>query len=176
MTKSWTEVFDLGDTESSSDGPGREAEEPSGSGFFGRLRESLSASRKALSEEVSASLTDNLADADWERLEEALILADVGAATTAKVVGELETEVTGGRVAGADAVRERLIELLAGIAETGEMRIALRERPAVLMVCGVNGTGKTTTIGKIAWHLSNELGLSVVLAAATPSAPLPSSS
>ena len=59
------------------------------------------------------------------------------------------------------------IELLAETAAgDGDSRIAIRERPTVLMVCGVNGTGKTTTIGKLAWHLQRELGLSVLIAAA----------
>ncbi len=69
-------------------------------------------------------------------------------------------------MAGGAAARERLIELLAGVAETGEAKIDLTSRPAVIMVVGVNGSGKTTTIGKIAWHLQRELGLSVIVAAA----------
>src|SRR5581483_8288163 len=60
----------------------------------------------------------------------------------------------------------RLTELLAGIARTGEDKIDLRPQPTVLLVAGVNGTGKTTTVGKLAWHLSKELGRTVVLAAA----------
>jgi fused signal recognition particle receptor len=173
VTRSWDEAIDLGPEARGADvapADDREgiAEQGTGqprSGFFRRLRDSLGASRRALTEEISASLSETLADSDWERLEEALILADVGAATTAKVVGRLEQEVTAGQVSGQAAVRERLVELLAEIATAGDARIALRERPAVIMVCGVNGTGKTTTIGKIAWHLQKELGLSVVLAA-----------
>ena len=135
--------------------------------MFRRLRESLSRSRRALSDEISASLFDRIDEQTWERLEEALILADVGAPTTAEVVGGLEREVESGAV-GADgsAIRQRLIEMLAEIAATGERRIDLSGEPAVLLMVGVNGTGKTTTIGKIAWHLSNEFGLGVVLGAA----------
>jgi fused signal recognition particle receptor len=167
VTRSWRDAFDLGDggPPAEVDPGGDQAAEGSGPGFFGRLRQSLSASRKALSDEVTASISDSLDDADWERLEEALILADVGAATTAKVVGQLESEATAGKLRGPGAARERLTELLAEIAETPQMRIALSQRPTVIMVCGVNGTGKTTTIGKIAWHLQRELGLSVVMAA-----------
>jgi fused signal recognition particle receptor len=131
-----------------------------------RLRESLSKSRRALQAELSSSLFERLDDEAWERLEEALILADVGARTTANVVGRLEAEVDAGSVAGADAVRERLVELLAEVAGPGDAGIELSSRPAVVMVVGVNGTGKTTTIGKLAWHLRNELGLSVIVAAA----------
>jgi fused signal recognition particle receptor len=135
-------------------------------GVFKRLRESLSKSRQALSEEISASLFDRIDDETWELLEEALILADVGAPTTAAVVEKLEHEVEAGTVpADGTAIRDRLIEILAEVAATGRAPIDLSAEPAVLMMVGVNGTGKTTTIGKIAWHLSKEMGLSVVLAA-----------
>ena len=136
-------------------------------GVFKRLRESLSKSRQALSEEISASLFDRIDDETWELLEEALILADAGAPTTAAVVERLEHEVEAGTVAADGvAVRDRLIEILAEVAAVGRAPIDLSAEPAVLMMVGVNGTGKTTTIGKIAWHLSQEMGLSVVLAAA----------
>ncbi len=131
-----------------------------------RLRESLSKSRRALQAELSSSLFEQLDDEAWEQLEEALILADVGARTTADVVRRLEAEVDAGSVGGAEAVRERLVELLAEVAGQDEAQIDLSSRPAVVMVVGVNGTGKTTTVGKLAWHLRNELGLSVIVAAA----------
>ena len=131
-----------------------------------RLRESLSKSRRALQAELSSSLFEQLDDEAWERLEEALILADVGARTTADVVRRLEAEVDAGSVGGAEAVRERLVELLAEVAGPDDARIELSRRPAVVRVGGVNGTGKTTTIGKLAWHLRNELGMSVIVAAA----------
>ena len=83
------------------------------------------------------------------------------------MVERLEHEVDAGTVAAdGEAVRERLIEILAEVAATGRKQIDLSGEPAILLMVGVNGTGKTTTIGKIAWHLSKELGLSVVLAAA----------
>jgi fused signal recognition particle receptor len=131
-----------------------------------RLRESLSKSRKALQAEISSSLFERLDDETWERLEEALILADVGARTTADVVGRLEAEVDAGRIGDGPAVRARLVELLAEVAGPQDSGIDLTSRPAVIMVVGVNGTGKTTTIGKLAWQLRNERGLSVILAAA----------
>ncbi len=64
------------------------------------------------------------------------------------------------------AVRDRLIEIVAEVAATGRAPIDLSAQPAVVLMVGVNGTGKTTTIGKVAWHLSQEFGLSVVLGAA----------
>jgi len=133
---------------------------------FRRLRENLRKTRQALRSEIQATLFEDLSDASWERLEEALIYADVGAQTTAKVVERLEQEANAGGITGGEALTHRLTELLAEIARTGEDRIDLTRRPAVILVAGVNGTGKTTTVGKLAWHLSRELGLSVVLAAA----------
>jgi fused signal recognition particle receptor len=135
--------------------------------FFKRLRSNLSKTREALGAEVKATLLDGDVDEEtWERLEEALIMADVGASTTARVVGELEQEASGGDLVGGEALSRRLEAMLAAIARTGDDRIDLRPSPTVIMAVGVNGTGKTTTIGKLAWHLQRELGLKVVLGAA----------
>ena len=166
MPTSWQEIFDLGARETGQPRPAAEAEEER-RGVLRRLRESLSKSRQALTEEISASLFDRIDEQTWERLEEALIFADAGAPTTAAVVERLEREVEAGTVsADGEAVRDRLIEILAEVATAGgRAPIDLSGEPAVLLMVGVNGTGKTTTIGKIAWHLSREFGLSVVLAA-----------
>ena len=166
MPTSWQEIFDLGARETGQPRPAAEAEEER-RGVLRRLRESLSKSRQALTEEISASLFDRIDEQTWERLEEALIFADAGAPTTAAVVERLEREVEAGTVsADGEAVRDRLIEILAEVAAAGgRAPIDLSGEPAVLLMVGVNGTGKTTTIGKIAWHLSREFGLSVVLAA-----------
>ena len=158
-------MIDLG-SRAPANSPESEPEPERRRGVFKRLRESLSKSRAALTEEISASLFDRIDDETWERLEEALILADAGAPTTATVVERLEHEVDSGAVpADGIAVRDRLIEILAEVAATGRKPIDLSAEPAVLMMVGVNGTGKTTTIGKIAWHLSKEMRLSVVMAA-----------
>jgi fused signal recognition particle receptor len=165
MATSWQDIVDLG-ARAGTAAPVVEDDEPQRRGVFKRLRESLSKSRQALQEEISASLFDRIDDETWERLEEALILADAGAAVTAAVVERLEHEVEAGTVPADGAlVRDRLIEILAEVASTGRAPIDLSAQPAVLMMVGVNGTGKTTTIGKIAWHLSKEMGLSVVMAA-----------
>jgi fused signal recognition particle receptor len=135
--------------------------------FFKRLRENMAKTREALGAELQATLFEGDIDEDtWERLEEALIMADVGAATTARVVAQLEQEATDGGLVGGETLSARLSELLADLARTGDGRIDVRHAPTVLMIIGVNGTGKTTTIGKLAWHLQQELGLKVVLGAA----------
>ena len=164
MARSWQEAFDLGDRAVP---PVDQTEERAS--VFRRLRESLTRSRQALTAELSSSFTERIDESTWEHLEEALILADVGAKTTAAVVRRLEDEVEAGELTGGEALRDRLIAVLAETASPGgedSARINLRDRPSVLMVVGVNGTGKTTTIGKIAWHLQKELGLDVIVAAA----------
>jgi len=134
-------------------------------GRFRRLRESLRKTRVALQSEIQATLFEDLSEATWERLEEALIYADVGAQTTAKVVAQLEQEASEDKLSGGQALTDRLVELLTEIASTGENTIELRAKPTVILVAGVNGTGKTTTVGKLSWHLSRELGQRVMLAA-----------
>jgi fused signal recognition particle receptor len=134
--------------------------------MFRRLRENLRKTRQALTTEIQATLFEDLSDETWERLEEALIYADVGAPTTAKVVAQLEQEATDGGISGGEALTERLTELLAEIAGAGDDRIDLTPKPTIILVAGVNGTGKTTTVGKLAWHLSKELGQTVVVGAA----------
>jgi fused signal recognition particle receptor len=167
VATSWQEIVDLGTRQPGAAVAVEEEAPEQRRGVFRRLKESLSKSRQALTEEISASLFDRIDDETWELLEEALILADVGAPTTAAVVENLEHEVESGAVpADGIAVRDRLIEMLAEVASTGRAPIDLSAEPAILMMVGVNGTGKTTTIGKIAWHLSREMGLSVVMAAA----------
>jgi fused signal recognition particle receptor len=164
MARDWQDLFIV-------DGvPLREPETTSATeerrmGRFRRLRENLRKTRQALTTEIRATLFEDLNDETWERLEEALIYADVGAQTTAQVVGELEQEATAGRLSGGQELSDRLVELLASIARTREDRIELRANPTVILVAGVNGTGKTTTVGKLAWHLRRELGRSVVIAA-----------
>jgi fused signal recognition particle receptor len=167
MARDWRDLF-VTDTplpEAADPGAGEERSERR-RGFFKRLRENMSKTREALAAEVTATLFDQLDEETWERLEEALIMADVGARTTAEVVGRLEEEATSGVVEGGEALQDRLVELLAGIARTGTDTIDLTHRPTVIMAVGVNGTGKTTTIGKLAWHLQQELGQTVLLGAA----------
>jgi len=166
MARDWNDLFILdGGVSVPSASDQGDAQEKSRGGRFRRLRESLRRTRQALASEIQATLFEEIDDTTWERLEEALIYADVGARTTAKVVQELEHEATGGSIQGGEALTERLTELLAEIARTGDDRIDLRPKPTVILVAGVNGTGKTTTAGKLAYHVA-ELGLSVVLAAA----------
>jgi fused signal recognition particle receptor len=150
MARSWGEL--LGEAN------GAPEPEEQRSGFFGRLRDSLAKSRQALTAEISLATFDPADDEAWERLEESLIMADVGVPATAELVRRLEARGTSGDLGPALAE-----ELEALLGEPGTLSVS--ERPTVLLVVGVNGTGKTTTIGKLAERL-REHGHSVVLAAA----------
>jgi fused signal recognition particle receptor len=165
VARDWSDLF-ITDENPTGDGAEFALGQESRGGFFRRLRENLSKTRQALGSEIQATLLGTLDEHTWERLEEALIMADVGASTTASVVAALEREASEGKVEGGEALSERLIGLLAETARVGDARIDIRPRPTVIMAVGVNGTGKTTTIGKLAWHLRNELGRTVLLGAA----------
>jgi fused signal recognition particle receptor len=127
-------------------------------GLFSRLRDSLGKSRRALTEQLAAGAFDPAEDASWERLEEALIAADVGVPATAELVQRLEARADLGDLGEALAQ-----EIAALLGEPG--RLELGERPSIVLVVGVNGTGKTTTIGKLAAKLG-EHGRTVLVAAA----------
>ena len=165
MARDWRELFIIDGPAGAVPDASEEAEPERRGGRFRRLRESLRKTRQALQSEIQATLFEDLSQESWERLEEALIYADVGAATTAKVVSQLEQEAAEAKLTGGQELSDRLVELLTEIARTGDDRIDLRANPTVILVAGVNGTGKTTTLGKLAWHLSQEMGQKVVLAA-----------
>ncbi|MDE3133432.1 MAG: signal recognition particle-docking protein FtsY [Acidobacteriota bacterium] len=167
MAREWADLFI---TDSAAPAAAAAEPEPAAAekrrGMFSRLRENLRKTRQALGAEIQATLFEEVNEETWERLEEALIYADVGARTTAQVVGQLEREATAGGISGGEALSARLTELLAEIARVGDDHIDLRAKPTVILMAGVNGTGKTTTTGKLAHHLSRELGHKVVLVAA----------
>jgi len=150
MARSWGEF--LGDTDEPDETEAQQA------GFFSRLRDSLGKTRRAMTEQLAAAAFDPADDEAWERLEEALIAADVGVPTTAELVSRLEAQPDLGELG--EALAREAVEILG---EPGRLR--LDGPPSVILVVGVNGTGKTTTIGKLASRLS-EHGRSVLLAAA----------
>jgi len=165
MARTWQELFVTGrEAPEPAEPPGENQTAPRG--FFGRLRDNMAKTRQALGAELQASVFQSLDDEAFEQLEETLIYADVGAPTTAMIVERLEDEAQSGELSGGEDLTRRLRELLADSARLDDGVVDLSARPAVLLVVGVNGSGKTTTIGKIAWHLQHELGLSVLLAAA----------
>src|SRR5918994_1559006 len=117
MAKTWQDVFITANGAAPAP-PDSEPEEQK-RGFFRRLRENLSKSREALGGELRATFSGPLDDETWERLEEILIYADVGARTTAKVVERLEREADEGAIAGGDDLERRLRESLGELARVG---------------------------------------------------------
>ncbi len=166
MPREWTDLFITDGPPDATGTPESDERSERRRGMLRRLRENLSKTRQALGNEIHATLLAKLDEHTWERLEEALIMADVGVASTASVVETLEREAGEGGLMNGEALTERLIELLADAAGAGNGRIDIRAKPTVILAVGVNGTGKTTTIGKLAWHLQRELGRSVLLGAA----------
>ncbi len=129
-----------------------------------QLRDGLSKSRKALQQQFAAILFDRFNEDLWERIEEALIFADVGVETTVSIVGSLEAEADAGNIKDSRDLLAKLREITAKHFYPGDTRIDVAHNPAVILMVGVNGTGKTTTIGKLAWHLK-ELGKQPLLVA-----------
>jgi fused signal recognition particle receptor len=149
MSRTWAEL--LGDEPTAED-------EPERTGFFGRMRDSLAKSRRALTEQLATAAFDPQDEDAWERLEEALIRSDVGVPATAELVQRLEAR---GDVSQLEDALAEEVEALFG----GPPTLALDGAPTVILVVGVNGTGKTTTIGKLAQKL-REHGRSVLVGAA----------
>ena len=147
LSLTWAEL--LGDEPTAAD-------EPERTGLFSRMRESLAKSRRALTSSSRTPRSTRPTEA-WERLEEALIRSDVGVPATAELVRRLEAKgvrVTRGR---RSSRRWRRCSAAADL--------DLAAKPSVVLVVGVNGTGKTTTIGKLALKLP-EHGRSVLVGAA----------
>jgi fused signal recognition particle receptor len=152
VSRSWAELF--GEQEQPS-----EAETEDRRGWLGRLRDSLAGSRRALTQDLFFNPAD---EESWARVEEALIQADVGVPATVELVRGLEQREPGSEAELLEGLEEAVAEMFPS---DGEGRLAVSKNPSVVLVVGVNGTGKTTTIGKLA-HRLGEHGRSVIVAAA----------
>ena len=132
-----------------------------------RVRQSLERSRTALSGGLNAllSLGRPLDEALFEELEELLISADLGSVTAREFVERLREDVRRGRLGAPEDVRSERKRFLEEVLATAVSPLTLDQRPAVILVLGVNGSGKTTTCGKLAAALKGA-GKSVALAAA----------
>lgn len=120
---------------------------------------------KKFKEAWLASMTfDRLDDDFYEELEEALILADIGAATAADTVAQLRKRVSQKLLGRADEVKDALRDILAEKLDVGDPSMDLSTQPSVVLIIGVNGVGKTTSIGKLAARYKSE-GKKVLLCA-----------
>ncbi|MDW7660563.1 MAG: signal recognition particle-docking protein FtsY [Bacillota bacterium] len=136
--------------------------------LFSKLKEGLDKTRKGITDKLD-DLFNNYGEIDdelFDELEEILIVADVGMQTTMKLIDSLREELKVRRVKDASEVKsvfKDVVEMM--LAENNSEPFKITQVPTIIMVIGVNGVGKTTSIGKIAYHLKEE-GKSVLIAAA----------
>lgn len=136
-------------------------------GLFDKFRKGL---RKTRDEGITAHVDqviesyEKITDELFEELEEVLIMGDVGFPTAERVINDLKEKIDNDGITRVADVRETLKDIVAGVVWGGSY-LSLRTKPSVILVIGVNGVGKTTTIGKLAMRLKS-MGRSVVLGAA----------
>ena len=135
-------------------------------GFFDKIKASLAKTRDALSDSWNDLFSGGteLDDDFYDELEESLILADLGVETAGKATGALRKAVREQHITKAEDAKAALREILAGMVSVGDAELNLSTHPSVILVIGVNGVGKTTTIGKIAKQLCDQ-GKKVLLVA-----------
>ncbi len=136
-------------------------------GFFDKLKQGLSKTKESFNEKIN-NVFSNFRKVDeefLEELEEALILSDIGIETSAKIISILRERVKKEKIEDEEQVKRTLREEMIKILDVENKELRLETRPSVILVIGVNGVGKTTSIGKIAARLTNE-GKKVVIAAA----------
>ena len=145
----------------------KSAPEEEGKGFFARLKAGLNKTRTAISGTIDNVLSSfrNVDEELFEELEEALIMADIGVDTSLFIIDELRKRAKEQSISEAQQLKSVLKEIITEILINQDSKIDTSKKPTVIMVIGVNGVGKTTSIGKMAAKYSRE-GKKVVLAAA----------
>ena len=134
--------------------------------FFDKIKAGLTKTREALSGTLGSVFSgfSEIDDDFYDELEESLILADLGVDTSVKAVGRLRKAVREQHLKTTEEAREALKEILVDMLSVGDTELNLSTHPSVILVIGVNGVGKTTTIGKIAKQLTSQ-GKKVMLVA-----------
>ncbi len=136
-------------------------------GLFARLKDGLGKTRDSFNEKLDGvfGVFKKIDDDLYDELEEALIMADIGARASFEIVEELRERVKEKHITDAEGAKDELKSIICEILQGGDNKLHLDTKPTVILVIGVNGVGKTTTIGKLASKLKKE-GKSVILAAA----------
>ena len=136
-------------------------------GFFDKLKNGLSKTKTSINEKINDvfSTFRKVDEELLEELEEALIMSDVGMETSEKIISELRTKVKKEKIEDAEEVKKALKQIIKEILDSVDSELKLNTTPSVILVVGVNGVGKTTSIGKIANRLKMD-GKKVVIAAA----------
>ncbi|MCD8390342.1 MAG: signal recognition particle receptor subunit alpha, partial [Firmicutes bacterium] len=136
-------------------------------GFFDKLKQGLTKTRDNISEQINNVFSAFVAVDEelFEELEEALIMADIGVETSTYIIEELRSTVKREHIKDANEVRQALVRIISGILSEQDNSVNISTSPSVILVIGVNGVGKTTSIGKIASYYKSR-GKKVMLAAA----------
>lgn len=136
-------------------------------GFFDKLKHGLSKTKTSINEKINNVFsTFRKVDEDLlEELEEALIMSDVGMETSEKIISELRDKIKKEKIEDAEDVKKALKNIIKKILDSVDSSLNLETTPSIILVVGVNGVGKTTSIGKIANRLKKD-GKKVVIAAA----------
>ena len=136
-------------------------------GFFDKLKQGLSKTKTSFDERIN-DVFSNFRKVDeelLEELEEVLIMSDVGSGTTLEIIDRLRDKIKKENINETEEVKKALKEVIKEILENEDSSLKLETNPAIILVVGVNGVGKTTSIGKIANNLRKN-GKKVVIAAA----------
>ena len=136
-------------------------------GFFDKLKNGLTKTRESIAKQVNNvfSVFVKVDDELFENLEEALIMADIGVETTTYIIEKLRDNVKHKHITDGNLVKEELKSIISEILSALDTTVNTSTTPSVILVIGVNGVGKTTSIGKIASHYKS-MGKKVLLAAA----------
>lgn len=136
-------------------------------GFFEKLKSGLMKTKSTLVNQVSSIFSGLSAFDDdfFDELEETLILADVGVSLSSEIIDELKERIKEEKIKDGEVAKQALFEILANKLESESIPLTLETKPSVILVIGVNGVGKTTSIAKIASYLKSE-GKTPILAAA----------
>ncbi|MFQ8660898.1 MAG: signal recognition particle-docking protein FtsY [Clostridia bacterium] len=136
-------------------------------GFFDKLKNGLNKTKKSFDEKIN-NVFSNFRKVDekfLDELEEILIMSDIGMDTSIKIIGNLRERIKKEKIQDETEVKQALREEMQKILDVTDISLHLNTKPSVILVIGVNGVGKTTSIGKIASRLSRD-GKKVVVAAA----------
>lgn len=136
-------------------------------GFLDRLKIGLNKTKEAINEKINNVFKDfrKVDEELLQELEEALILSDVGIETSIKIISNVRDKIKSDKIESSDEVKEILKDEIVKILTSKDISINLSTKPSIILIIGVNGSGKTTSIGKIAANLKNE-GKRVLVAAA----------
>ena len=136
-------------------------------GFFAKLKSGLEKTRKSFNDKIDNVLKmfKSVDEEMFEELEEALIMADVGVETSLYIIGQLRERVSEKKIKEPEQVKQEIESIISEILAENDTNLKLETTPSVIMIIGVNGVGKTTSIGKLAAKYKAE-GKKVVLGAA----------